>query len=453
MPMVCAMRISHVTARGALRRARGRLTDEAGSFLIEALVSSVLVLITGAGILKMMDRGTQLSGQQKSLATAGNLAQSEQETLRAYPQSKEGMAILSNLRRVAPPRTVGGATYTITSRTDWINDASGESECATAAAPADYMKLTTTVTSPALGNRPPVVLESLITPPTRSFDENQGSLAVQVNDRNGDPISGLALSLTGPATMSETTNANGCVLWGYIAAGSGYTVSASRSGYVEPDGTANIAEPASVIGDQTANVDLQYDIAGGIRAAFTAKRPRTSTVVNSAPQQAMVEHSNAKFIARAFPVAASSLDSGLVLFPFTSPYTIYGGSCAAARPPVANLGSAVAPPGATSAIATVALPVVDRLIKYGATNVTSGTMKATSPCGSPVFTRSITSGVINDPGFPYGNLTNVCFSGTIGGTTRKQVIGTVPNTTFTYTGGSPPVVDVNGTGSTSGACP
>lgn len=453
MPMVCAMRIAHVTARAAVRRARSRLTDEAGSFLIEAMVSAVLVLITGAGILKMMDRGTQLSGQQKSLATAGNLAQSEQETLRAYQQSKDGMAILSNLRRTAPSRTVGNATYAITSRTDWINDVSGESECATAAAPADYMKLTTTVTSPALGNRPPVVLESLITPPTRSFDEDQGSLAAQVNDRNGDPVSGLTLNLTGPATLSEATNENGCVLWGYIPAGGGYTVSASRSGYVEPDGTANIAEPASVTGDQTANVDLQYDLAGGIRADFTTKKPRTTTSISSAPQHAMVEHPNAKFINRAFPVAASSLDSGVVLFPFTSPYTIYAGNCAAARPPTANLGSAVAPPGATSAVATVQLPAVDGLIKIGSTNVTSGILKATSPCGSPVFTRTITSGVINDPGLPYGNLTNVCVSGTVGSTTRKLPIGTVANTTFTYSGGSPPVVDLNASGSSSGACP
>ena len=116
MPMVCAMRISHVTARAAARRARGRLTDEAGSFLVEAMVSAVLVLITGAGILKMMDRGTQLSGQQKALATAGNLAQSEQETLRAYQQSKEGMAILSNATPVSWRRTSGNVTSASTAQ-------------------------------------------------------------------------------------------------------------------------------------------------------------------------------------------------------------------------------------------------------------------------------------------------------------------------------------------------
>jgi len=446
MPMGCAMRISHVTARGAARRARGRLTDEAGSFLVEAMVSAVLVLITGAGILKMMDRGTQLSGQQKSLATAGNLAQAEQETLRAYQQSKEGMAILSNLRRVAPPRTVGPATYTITSRTDWINDASGESECATAAAPADYMKLTTTVTSPALGNRPPAKLESLITPPVRSFDENQGSLAAQVNDRNGDPVSGLTMNLTGPATMSEATNSKGCVLWGYIPAGSGYTVTASRSGYVQPDGSSAIAEPASVVGDQTANVDLQYDLAGGIRAAFITKRT-AATQMNTQPQKAMLESPSAQFVPRAFSLTANQLDTGLVLFPFTTPYTIYADSCATAKPPVGNLGSALAPAGSTSASATVQIPALNILVKKNGANVANATVKVTSPCGTTVYARStLSNGTIDDPGFPWGNLLNVCVSDG----TRKRIVGTVVNKTYPVTNVT---YDIGTSGSTTGACP
>jgi len=447
MPMVCAMRISHVTAPAAARRARGRLTDEAGSFLVEAMVSAVLVLITGAGILKMMDRGTELSGQQKALATAGNLAQSEQERLRAYPLSKEGMTLLSNLRDVRA-RTVAGVTYTITSRTVWINDESGERDCATAAAPADYMKLTTTATSPAIGNRPPAKLESLITPPARSFDENQGSLAVQVNDRSGGPFSGLTLNLTGAATMSDTTNANGCVLWGYLPAGSGYTVSASRGGYVEPDGSPTIAEPASVVGDQTSNVDLEYDLAGGVRAAFTTKRSSTATTTATSPQKAMVENANAKFSPRAFTPTGSSLDTGLVLFPFaTTSYTIYADGCATARPPTANLGSVLAPAGSSSAIVTVQLPALNILVQKSGVNVANATVKVTSPCGSTVYTRStLSNGTIDDPGFPWGDLLNVCVSDG----TRKRVIASVANKTYPVTNVT---YDIGTFGSTTGACP
>jgi hypothetical protein len=139
-----------------------------------------------------------------------------------------------------------------------------------------------------------------------------------------------------------------------------------------------------------------------------------------------------------------------VLFPFASPYTIYAGGCPAARPPAAKLGSAIAPAGSTSAEVTVQLPVIDRVIRYNNANLPSGIMKATGPCGSPVYTRTITNGALNDPGFPYGTLTNVCVSGTVAGIVRKLVIGTLANTTYTYSAGSTPAVSNIGTA--TGAC-
>jgi hypothetical protein len=298
--MVCAMHGIRIKG-GHARAAGAQLADEAGSFLIEALVSSVILLVVGTGILTIMDRGSQLSGQQRGLAMAGNVAESEQETLRTWPLSS-----LSNLRRT-DTLPVAGVNYEISSRTDWINDDSGETNCSTAGASADYLKLTTTVTSGGMDASRPVVLESLITPPARSLGPDQGSLAVQVDDAAGDPLPGLTMSLTGSATHTDATNANGCILWGYLAEGGGYTVSATRAGYVQPNGngSSTIAAPASVLGDQTANVNLEYDRGGAIAATFTTQRPRTTTSVNSTPQEAMLEHPNAKFVARAFPVADS----------------------------------------------------------------------------------------------------------------------------------------------------
>jgi len=446
--MVCAMRIFQVRRGAASRNPRAWLADEAGSFLIEAMVSAVVLLIAGAGVHKMLDRGSELTGQQKRLATAGTLAQSEQETLRSYALSKEGLRVLSNLRR-ATPRDVAGTRYSITSRTDWINDDSGDPSCTTAEA-ADYMKVTTAVTFPTIGNRNPVTLESLITPPARAFDPDQGSLAVQVDDGSGDPISGLTLSLTGPATLSDATNVNGCVLWGYIPAGSGYTISASRSGYVQPSGSATIAEPASVIGDQTANVDLQYDRAGGVRAQFTTKRTSTATPTATKPQSAMVEHPNASFIPRAFTLTgspASSLDTGLVLFPFAAPYTIYADRCASSKPPPANLVSAVAPAGSSSSVVTVPIPGLNFRVRNGSAKEASAVVKVTSPCGT-VYTRStLSDGTVDDPGFPYGNLA-ICVSK--GG--RKLVTASVANTSFTGTGLIDYDIGTSNSSATNGAC-
>jgi len=445
------MRISHLTRGGFARRRRETFADETGSFLIEAMVSAVLVLVIGAGVLAMTDRGSQINAQQKVIATAGNLAQSEQETLRAYSTSKEGLAYLSNLRRtVTPAPTVGLVSYTVTSRTDWINDPNGSPSC-TNNAGADYMKLTTTVTAPPFAERPPVVLETLITPSARAFDANQGSLAVQVNNRDGVGVPGLTLNLTGPKTLSDSTSSTGCILWGYLPAGGGYTVNGSRGGWVQPSSAATIAQPASVTGDQTTNVSIDYDEAGGLSVDFVTKRT-ASTSMSTAPQKAIVEHSSSAFSPKPFTVTGSHLGTGLVLFPFTSPYTIYADGCvpaAAAKPPALGIASALAPRAGTSAAVTIQLPALNINVKNNGANVNNATIKVTSPCGGNTYTRHTNSaGIIDDPGFPYGSLQSVCVSDAAN--TRKRVVGTVANTTYPVTDVT---YDIGTTGSTTGACP
>jgi Tfp pilus assembly protein PilV len=444
------MRIAHLTCGPA---ARERFADDAGSFLIEAMVSALLVLIIGAGVLTMMNRGSQINGQQKVIATAGNLAQSEQETLRAYAMSKEGLAYLSNLRRtVAPAPVVAGVTYDVTSRTDWINDSSGSPNC-TSNAGADYMKLTTTVSAPTFGTRKPVVLETLISPSARSFDATQGSLAVLVTGRTGQPISGLTLNLTGPKTLSDSTSAEGCILWGYLAAGSGYTVSGSRAGWVQPSGAAAISTPATVVGDQTSNVNLEYDQAGAIAVNFTTQRTSASPVTSTAPQKAFVESSHAAFANKPFPVSSASgtqLNTGLALYPFTDPYTIYAGECSASKPASPHFASVMAPPGATSSAATLQIPALNILVQNSGANVSGGIVKATSPCGgTPYLRHTLSNGTIDDPGFPYGSVQGICVSDASGGR-HRTVPGTVANTTYP---GTNVTYDIGTAGSATGPCP
>ncbi len=440
--MAALMPSAPMTRDAAARRGLRRLADETGSFLVEAMVSAVIVLIVGAGALQMTDRGSQLSAQQKALAMAGNLAQSEQETLRANP-----LTSLSNLRRTTT-RATGGRTFTIVSRTDWVNEAGGTPNCATAGSTADYMRLRTTVSSPAM--RKPIVVDSLVAPPARSFQPDQGSLAVQVNDRAAGPIAGLTVTLAGPATLSDATNANGCVLWGYLPAGSGYTVSAASAGYVKPDGSATINEPASVVGDQTSNVNLLYDRAGGVRATFQTKRPGAATNMSTTPQHAMVESPNASFVPRSFALGGGVLATGLVLFPWTAPYTIYADNCSTFRP-TSNLGSASAPQGATSATVSVLIPALNVKVTKNSVAVPNGVAQVKSPCGV-LYTRStLTDGTIADPGFPPGNLTVVCLADATG-SRHLRPNATVANTNYA---GTNVTYDI-GTGnasSTTGPCP
>ena len=184
----------------ALRWPKRALREE-GSFLVESMVSALILIIVGLGVLEVIDRSAKLGGEQKYQAVAGNVAQTELEQVRALP-----LASQSHLRRTSA-RTVGGITYSIASRADWVNDQSGDANCQTPGASADYMKVSTVVTWPQMGTRKPVTLESVVSPGVRSFGENQGSLAVHVSDRNGNPVSGLQVGLTGATTLSDATSA------------------------------------------------------------------------------------------------------------------------------------------------------------------------------------------------------------------------------------------------------
>lgn len=429
---------------------RGAIAAERGAFLVEALVGAVILLMVGAGVLKVLDRSAQLGGEQKRQAVAGNVAQTELEQIRALPLAQQ-----SNLRRTTTS-TVAGITYAITSRTDWVNDSTGDAGCTTPGSTADYMKLSTVVSWPNMGTRKPITLESLITPGVRSFGANQGSLAVQMTDRLGHGVSGLQLNLSGGATLSDPTSATGCVLWGYLNAGNAYTLGFSHPpDYVLTDGSTVVSKPVAVVGDQTSNVALQYDRGGYLQTSFTTKRSALGASIPTSPQVAHVTNSGGGGVSLSFPVSADRLTTGL-LFPFTSAYTIHADSCAASEvpvpPPRPNPPSPAAPsavsaiviPGTTTASASMALPAANLKVTSGGLAVNNAIIRVTTACGT-VYRRTTTSdGLITDPGFPYATSLAFCISD---GVRNRQF--TQSNTNFN---GTSLTMDVRST-DPAGTCP
>lgn len=438
------------------RRTRDRLDllrrlarDQDGSFLVEALVSALIIVIVGLGVLEMIDRSARLGGQQRAQAVAGNVAQSEQEQVRALAIDEQ-----SNLRRTTT-RTIDGVTYTIATRSEWVNDASDDAQCTTPGASVDYMKLSTVVTWPQISTRKPFELESLIAPPVRSFTSGQGALAVQVLDRNGAGVPGVQLGLSGPKTLSDATSDSGCVMWGYLDAGSGYSVRFSRPpDYVAPDGSLVIDKPATVASEQTANVAAQYDRGGTISTSFTTKRTTSSAVTATNPSFAHVTQSGGGGISRAFPVSGDRLTTDL-LFPFTSAYTVHADTCAATEVPIPappptppfpaapSVVTAIVTPGATAATAAMRLPAVNIRVTAQGTPVDGAEVRVTTPCGTVYRRRTTSTGFIDDPGFPFASSLAVCVSNGV----RRREAG-VSNTNFNSTSA---VIDIRST-DPSGTC-
>lgn len=417
------MRRAWTSRRRIARSLARRVRAERGSLLIEVMVSATIVLVVGFGVLAMVDRTTQLSADQRSQAIAGNLAQVEIDRVKGYPLSK-----LSNLRTVRH-ETVADVVYEITTRADWMDDKAVDPSCATPGANADYLKVQTSVTHPGIGSNRPAVLDTLISPPVRAFSADQGSLALLVADRAGDPVSGATVSLDGPATFTDTTSAGGCVLWGYVPAGSGYTVSVSKAGYVTPGGAATTGGPASVVGDATSNVSYQYDRGGSIRTNFTV-RDAGGALIPTSPKLATVENGTGAGLSKTYDIGtASSLDTASrgKLYPFTNPYAVYAG-CASNRPPSPT--PAAVPPGGAIQAADTVLPALRITVLDGSAPVADATVAVATGCGNTIVRTTNGQGQLDDPGFPYGTGFTICATA---GATRGRVLSGQSNTNFAGT--------------------
>jgi hypothetical protein len=447
------MGLARIPRRCAGRRLVRGATAERGSLLVEVMVSAMVVLVVGFGVLAIVDRTTDLSGEQRQQAIASNLAQTELDTVKAFPISQ-----LSNMHRVTP-QTVSGVTYTITTDADWVSDSSmtldaehvSTPNCTTPGAGFDYLNLRTTVTHPDMGARSPTTLNTLISPPVRSFDADQGSLAVLVTDRASDPVKGLTVSLTGPATFTDDTNANGCILWGYLPAGNGYALAFSKTGYVTPSGSPG-GGSASVVGDAASKLTYMFDRGGSIRTNFKVKNPPSGVLVDTKPSVVRVDNGGPPSFSRTYDIGAtSSLDtssSGL-LFPFTNPYSVYADNCLAAKPttnltePTLTAGGAVQP-------ADTILPALDITVTRGGPALAGATVRVITTCGT-VYTRQTNgAGKLTDPGFPYGTGFTLC--ATDG--TRKRVVTAQANTSFANAGTAVAMaIPTSGTTPNPTACP
>jgi hypothetical protein len=397
-------------------RLRGRVRAQDGSFLVEAMVSAMIVVMVGLGVMKSLDRGTRLGGEQKVQAVAGNVGQAEIERIRGLAVSKQ-----SNLRDDST-KTVGGVVYSISSRADWVNDVSGDATCTTTGSRADYMKLKTVVTWPGMSGRKPVALESIISPGVRAFAANQGSLAVKISAANGTGVSGVQLGLSGGASFSDPTNDSGCVMWGYLPSDKSYALSFSRPpDYVRPDGSQSVTTPVAVVGGQTSNYELQYDRGGYINARFITKRLANASNTSdptkffpSNPLKAHVTNAAPGAAPSAFDVTSSGGTSKL-LFPFAnSAYTIRADSCTVAdamvptaipgppfNPGVPSAVSALVKPGETTPLQTVQLPSLNIKVSSNGVLKAGYKVRVTTPCGTVYNRETIATGEIDDPGFPF----------------------------------------------------
>ncbi len=396
---------------------------QAGFGLVEAIVAAALLLVLGLVLYTSFSAASNTTGRTRDRALAASIATQDQERMRAMP-----MAVVSNLRETRT-QTAGAIAYTVTSRADWVTDSSGTVSCTSTDRSASYLRISTSVTSAALAGRPPVRVESLLAPPNGSFGTNRGSLAIQVVDRDGAGHSGISVSLTGPASFTETANEFGCVLFGHLPVGN-YTASFPNPGCIGPTGDPTSSAPVGVVGETTTVHQFECDGPGRIDASFDTERFNLFTLVplqilswTQQPAQAeriSVAHSGLPAPGtRIFGNGtASDQINATSLYPFSSPYAVYSGDCVGADP--ATYGqprtTVQVNPGGTYA-ATVREPALNLLVTRLGVPVVGGRVRVTAKGSGCSGTRTLTTnslGRLTEPGMPYG-VYDVCVDTTVAG--------------------------------------
>lgn len=391
---------------------------ESGFALVEVIVSAVLVVLFASGTMFAIQSAQRTSAEERHRATAHGIAQEDQARMRAFQ--------ISDLSNYNESREVegGDGSYTVNSRADFVTDATGTASCEQNTASADYIRISSTVTWPSIGSRPPVVIQSIVAPPNGTIAANRGALAIAVKGGAGQPIPEIGLSGSGAGSFSGSTSENGCVIFGNLPAGS-YTVSVNAPGYVDKDGKSPGSVTAGVVELSTNTLALQLDLPGAVNVSFTTLKGG-QLVTSSA--QSLVAFNTGMTSAQIFEsnqVAATLTASPL--FPFSSPDTIYAGECEANNPNPDNetggpgeaaQASVNVTPGSTSS-ATVQLPALNLRVSDG-----TGASDPGSPIeGANVFITDIGcaaegktvvhdrqtngSGELADPGLPWGTY-DVC---------------------------------------------
>jgi hypothetical protein len=413
--------------------------------LIEMLISAALLILVVVGVMVGFDAAGQLTGYEQQRSQANALAQQDQNRLRALTIFE--LSGLSQTQAV----TEGTTTFTIKSTGQFVNQATGSGSCS-ASGSASYVLATSTVTWGSGGPTGPVrtvTASSIVTP------QPGGALIVQVDDSQGLPVNNMSVTATGPQTVSSTTAANGCAIFAGLLGGT-YNITVSQPGYVDKDGnpTPPLNQQAQTVIETSSAVKVfQFDLGGSITMTFTTVPYGGSQPVTTSGDQVTIFNNNMTYPGFRWAGTVGSYQTsvtGTAMFPFSSAYTVYAGSCSADEPRSfhAHDPTAVVAPGGGANV-PFQLPPLYLTVFSGTPSmpgpplVNAHVVVTDQGCGGnppsaggmPLVKRVFTtnaSGQLPNPGLPYGNYT-VCADTNAGGASVYAQQTNVANASVTGT--------------------
>jgi type II secretory pathway pseudopilin PulG len=443
-------------------RALAASRSEAGFALMETLVAAVILAMVAMAVLAGINGATGSTGREKARSVAASLAEQDQERMRSM--QLESLATLNEDRTVPMDNT----SYTVHSQGKWITDATGGTpSCQSDSKEADYLQITSEVTSAQVGkNVKPVVIRSLVAP-TVVYSSTRGSLAVQVNNRDHAGVQNIAVTISGPTADSALTNAQGCAIFPYIPVGN-YDIRLNRTGWVDHFGN-QVAVGNQDVTAGTLNVrTMDYDQAATVVSTIGTYKPGSTTpatanLIDSKAFRVSATNGGEPGMQRSFPdtvpLAPANKLTLSSLFPFESEYGVFTGVCEESNPVLYDtdyyptyVGAVITNPGGAHSLTVRQPPLNIQVLNRSNTLANGISVRATqesSECAgadrSYVLTTmtnphkatngwisqptlvvgGVTIGAVFDPGLPFG-IYDLCFFDSTNN--RKKTLNNYDNT-------------------------
>ncbi len=411
--------------------------------LIEVLVSALVLVIASAGVITLLQTTVRAQGEERHSSEAYALAQEDQARLASMR--------LAALNHLDETRTVilGGTEFEVRSTGVFVNDSTSTPSCGEGTASADYVQITSTVSWPRMTSAEKAKIESILSPSNGSLDPNNGTLAFSIKSQQQAAIPNVSIA-GGSGAFSGLTDAAGCAVFPDLPAGDySTTVSGASLGLVNKDGLASVQETLSVTGGDVKTFNYEFDYPGTIPVNFKYRVGSTETY-GAANADSIVANNTGMKQARVFGTPGGTRSPAIEakpLFPFSSAYTIYAGSCASNHPDpegenpggAAAMANVVAPANGEAEAVTLQLPALELVVKNGsellkgarvtitdtvcknASNQLVKRVYTTNANGTPASSETALE---SEPGLPWG-VYNICASKNISGSNRRKELTNV----------------------------
>jgi Tfp pilus assembly protein PilV len=449
-------------------------SGEAGFMIVEVLASAIVLLIVSAGIFGLLQATAHSSSEDRHRSEAYSVSQEDQARLRSKRLS--ALNALDETRTV----TLNGTKFTVRSTGVFVNDLTATTSCATPETnTADYVKIASEVTWTKMQGAKPATIESIVSPSkSLSLDPKNGTLSITARNAQGQPLPGLKLTGSGPATFNGETNELGCAMLTNLPEANNYSMLPSGINLVDKDGLPPAAMTVSVTKGVTTPYTVEYDHPGTIPVTF-----ETLSAGKLVPAKAdsVFVFNTGMSTARTFSTSGlvrETTVNATPLYPFPSSYSIYAGLCAINNP---NPEGKVGAPGAAgvanvavtsggTAPAKIQIPALNLTVKNGAALVKGAKVTITDKncldASGTKIKRTYTTnekgnqtakppvvGEPAEPGLPWG-VYEICASAelTKGSIRRKSLSGSSSVTVQSLTTPATATIDLS-SGTTSGECP